>query len=80
MKALRLLLDVDFRPAELGHFMTWEKFVADCRDGYLMDHDGLGELAPNEQSVSNVNISPSEALHADYCRPSWATHVRWYNK
>ena len=59
--------------------ISWDDFVQSCRSGSFIDYDGFGELATATR-VSNVPISPSKALSADYKPPKWATHVSWYNK
>jgi len=59
--------------------MDWGGFVAACRDGMFTVNDGYGELATDLQ-VSDVRVDPSDALNLLYARPSWATHVCWYNK
>jgi len=59
--------------------MPWEEFLTSCRDGTLMDEDGFGELATDLQ-VSDVQVVPTDVLSPFYARPSWATHVCWYNK
>lgn len=85
VEALRLLIDVKFEPIpddESGddRYMTWETFVASCQSGGFTDDDGFGELATADLHVSDVSVDPSDALNPSYVRPSWATHVCWYNK
>jgi hypothetical protein len=70
--------EIDTTDEELC-LMSWEDFVESCRSGNFIDYDGFGELATATR-VSDVTISPSRALSADYRRPAWATHVSWYNK
>ena len=43
----------------------------------LEDYDGHGDLATATE-VSDVGISPSDLSY--FVRPSWATHVCWYNR
>lgn len=60
-------------------YMTWAEFVGTCYGG-LTDDDGHGELATDDDQISNVRVYPSDALSKHYDRPDWATHVCWYNK
>jgi hypothetical protein len=94
IEALRLLVDVEFRSPVMAHapagservevdgqcHMPWEDFVANCRATAFTDDDGFGVLATHNLRISNIRVYPSEALHRGYDRPSWATHVVWYNK
>lgn len=59
--------------------MTWDDFVQSCQSNAFIDDDGFGELA-TATHVSDVSVSPSQAVCSDYNRPQWATHVSWYNK
>jgi hypothetical protein len=74
----RLMQDIDFTDEETAH-MTWEDFLQSCQNNSFIDYDGFAELATATQ-VSDVSIRPSEAVHPDYKRPQWATHVVWYNR
>lgn len=56
------------------YIMTIQAFIDAVSMGAFNDDDGHGECA-TETQVSNVRIYPS-ALD----RPSWTTHVCWYNK
>jgi hypothetical protein len=82
IEAIRILLDVEFRLASYDElercYMPWEKFVDACRNVAVMD--GYAELATNEHYVSNIRVYPVVAVDPGYVRPSWATHVLWYNK
>ena len=54
--------------------MTIEEFIVYVAAGAFNDDDGHGECATATQ-VSDVRIYPSMLD-----RPSWTTHVCWYNK
>lgn len=54
--------------------MSIEEFIASVRFGAFNDDDGHGECAIDDM-ISNVRIYPSMLD-----RPSWTTHVCWYNK
>ena len=78
VSSLEVASGVKFRVVDaLDTCMPWASFMVSCRDGFLTDEDGYGELATDLQ-VSDVRIVPSDAFN--YVRPSWATHVCWYNK
>lgn len=51
--------------------MTAEDFEADSNSGFLTGDDGSGYWATSTE-VSNISSFAE--------RPSWATHVCWYNK
>jgi hypothetical protein len=71
---------VEFRAIEAQDTcMPWASFMASCRDGFFTVEDGYGELATDLQ-VSDVRVDPLDALNPIYARPSWATHVCWYNR
>lgn len=38
------------------------------------------QMIVTRASVSSIRVDPSDALNPIYARPSWATHVCWYNK
>lgn len=59
--------------------MPWDEFAQSCHANAFTDDDGFGDLA-TATHVSNLSVSPSQAVRADYHRPQWATHVSWYNK
>jgi hypothetical protein len=85
VEALRLLIEVEFSPIPEDDqnnncYMLWQSFIDACESGAFIDDDGFGELATADLQVSNVLIQPSEARDLGYVRPSWATHVCWYNK
>jgi hypothetical protein len=84
VEALRLFLTVEFRVASYDEldrcYMTWEKFVGYCTGSALTEDDGHGELATDDHHVSNVRVYVGDAIRSDYDRPTWATHVCWYNK
>ncbi len=60
-----------------GTLLSWDEFLDDVQNGMLEDYDGHGDLATATE-VSNVGISPSDLSY--FMRPSWATHVCWYNR
>lgn len=59
--------------------MTIEDFISSVSVGAFNDFDGFGECATMDVdgsiAISNVRIYPS-----NLDRPSWTTHVCWYNK
>lgn len=59
--------------------MTWPDFLEGCLSGMLMDDDGTGVLA-TETGRSDKCVSPRVVHAGRFTRPSWATHVCWYNK
>lgn len=61
-----------------GSHMTWDDFVECVESGGFMDDDGHGDLATATQ-CSNKMINPS-SVGEHYKKPTWATHVVWYNK
>jgi hypothetical protein len=71
----------EFEPLEghSGDLFTWDEFVDSCQHGDLVNADGFGELA-TATHTSQLAIDPSEVLAGDVARPSWATHVLWYNR
>lgn len=62
----------------LAHW-TWNEFEAACESGSIIDDDGFGELA-SATHVSSVRVYPSQFRDVALSRPTWATHVVWYNK
>lgn len=62
---------------DVGTLMTWRRFLRDVDDGMLDDYDGFADLATAD-AVSRVQVAPSGAR--GLARPSWATHVVWYNR
>lgn len=64
---------------EYGDHMPWGQFVELVRDGMFIDYDGYADYATSTQ-VSDFYVLPSQLEQANFERPSWATHVVWYNK
>lgn len=62
-----------------GDLLTITEWLKMVREGSLIDDDGSGYLATNKEE-SDVPIQPSDITHLCLTLPSWATHVRWYNK
>ncbi len=66
-------------PSSIGDCMTMGDWVECVKSGGFIDYDGYGELA-NENSVSNIEVSPSDITAFNLTMPDWATHVIWYNR
>ena len=54
-----------------------KEFVNDCKEGYLIDYDGIGNLATSEQ-MSDIGVSPSTVQH--FANDDRFTHVMWFNR
>lgn len=68
----------DMRPVDEGdHLVTIDDFAECVRRHYYIDYDGFAEWA-TETHVSDKRVDPSGFLKAK--RPTWATHVAWYNR
>lgn len=63
--------------AEDDEVMTMKEFIDDIKSHNLIDYDGHGYFA-KEDNVSNIKVIPSDYLFKGF--PDWATHVVWYNK
>jgi len=64
-----------------GDLMTVAEFVDCVRQGVFIDYDGHGRYATATQVSRDQAdvIYPSELVRLK-TRPSWCTHVMWYNK
>jgi hypothetical protein len=56
---------------------TLEEFKECVRDGFLIDYDGFGYLA-TENEMSNITVYPS-GLWSMQIDPKF-THVVWFNR
>lgn len=65
------------KPSDPSTKMTLAEFIEDCKDGYLIDDDGIGYYG-TDTAESNLEISPSDVTEREY-RTDF-THVYWYNK
>jgi hypothetical protein len=81
LKAKRKKKPPKFEPIpDYGDHMTWDDFVGAVRTGGFIDYDGHGNLATATE-CSDKNIVPSQITRpSGYNKPSWVTHVVWYNK
>ena len=68
-----------FRPIpSYGSLMALDSFLDNCDRNCLVDYDGHGFLATDDQS-SNIHVLPSNVREIIGHYP-WATHVMWFNK
>ena len=54
-----------------------EEFDDMVQFGELVDHDGFGYLVSTEDGVSDIKIVPSTWNYDT--KPTWCTHVAWYD-
>jgi len=55
------------------HVMTVAEFEEENESGMITSDDGSGYYMSSKTEKSNVSVW-------SYSKPSWATHVAWYNK
>jgi hypothetical protein len=65
--------------SELGETMTYDEFVERVKKVLFVNYDGFGIMC-NDTQESNRYIMPSDLFNKDYRKPSWVTHVHWFNK
>ena len=61
-----------------GDLMTVQDWLDCVKCGGFIDYDGHGCLA-TEEKQTNYDIQPSDAANG-FVFPTWATHIRWYNR
>lgn len=61
---------------EVGDLYSIREFQDMCVCGAITPHDGNGYLA----SATHFNPGSSAFLSMRPTKPSWATHVMWFNK
>ena len=60
---------------DYGDLMTIKDFVAGVRSNWLTNDDGIGFFATETEYSDNFCVWDEKIE-----RPSWATHVVWFNK